>query len=107
MLTLILAIGAATQTAPPPDAPEVPSTMSDPMAKAPAPPTAPPPPDVPRIPPPNIDTTGDGTLDAWDLDDDGKADLYDTNGDGRPDKADNDGDGTPETAVTVRAAPDG
>jgi hypothetical protein len=38
-----------------------------------------------EVPPPTIDTNGDGTPDAWDRD-----------GDGRPDAADNDGDGEPD-----------
>lgn len=49
-----------------------------------------------EIPPPTIDTNGDGKPDAWDRDANGVPDAWDTNGDGKPDKLDNDGDGRPD-----------
>jgi len=52
-----------------------------------------------EIPPPTIDTDGDGKPDAWDRDGDGAPDAWDTNGDGRPDQLDNDGDGKPDTKL--------
>jgi len=48
------------------------------------------------IPPPTIDTNGDGIPDAWDRDGDGRADAWDVDGDNLPDKFDNDGDGIPD-----------
>lgn len=50
------------------------------------------------IPPPTIDSNGDGKADAWDRDANGKADAWDSNGDGKPDQFDNDGDGKPDTS---------
>jgi len=49
-----------------------------------------------EIPPPTIDTNGDGLPDAWDRDSDGRPDAWDTNADNLPDKFDNDGDGIPD-----------
>lgn len=48
------------------------------------------------VPPPTIDTNGDGTPDAWDRDGDGSPDAWDTTGDGMPDQLDQDGDGQPD-----------
>ena len=48
------------------------------------------------VPPPTLDSNGDGKLDGWDRDGDGKADAWDTNGDAKPDQFDNDGDGKPD-----------
>lgn len=48
------------------------------------------------VPPPTIDTNGDGKPDAWDRDGNGAPDAWDTNGDGKPDKFDDDGDGKPD-----------
>jgi len=48
------------------------------------------------VPPPTIDSDGDGKADAWDRDGNGKADAWDTNGDGKPDQFDDDGDGKPD-----------
>lgn len=46
--------------------------------------------------PPSIDSNGDGTMDAWDVDNDGVADTWDIDGDGQPDSYDTDGDGAPD-----------
>ncbi len=48
------------------------------------------------VPPPTIDSNGDGKPDAWDRDGNNKADAWDTNGDAKPDLFDNDGDGKPD-----------
>lgn len=34
----------------------------------------------------NVDTDGDGVLDAWDYNNDGAADAFDDDGDGEPDR---------------------
>ncbi|MEE9433375.1 MAG: hypothetical protein V3V15_03960 [Sphingorhabdus sp.] len=52
-----------------------------------------------EIPPPTIDTNGDGKMDAWDRDANGVPDAWDTDGDGKPDALDNDGDGRPDEPV--------
>jgi len=49
-----------------------------------------------EVPPPTIDTNGDGKPDAWDRDANGVPDAWDTDGDGKPDKLDTDGDGRPD-----------
>ena len=49
-----------------------------------------------RVPPPTIDTDGDGKADGWDRDGDGRADVWDSDGDGQPDLVDDDGDGKPD-----------
>ena len=49
------------------------------------------------VPPPTLDSDGDGKMDAWDRDGNGKADAWDSNGDAKPDLFDNDGDGKPDT----------
>ncbi len=48
------------------------------------------------VPPPTLDTNGDGVMDAWDQRGDGRADTWDTDGDGRPDQVDSDSDGLPD-----------
>lgn len=48
------------------------------------------------VPPPTIDSNGDGKPDAWDRDGNGAADAWDTNGDAKPDLFDNNGDGKPD-----------
>lgn len=48
------------------------------------------------VPPPTIDSNGDGKPDSWDRDGNSKADAWDTNGDAKPDLFDNDGDGKPD-----------
>lgn len=50
------------------------------------------------VPPPTLDSNGDGKPDAWDRDGNGTADAWDSNGDGKPDQFDNDGDGKPDAA---------
>ena len=50
-----------------------------------------------EIPPPTIDSNGDGQPDAWDRDANGVPDAWDTNADGQPDELDNNGDGKPDT----------
>ncbi len=49
-----------------------------------------------KIPPPTMDTNGDGRPDAWDRDSNGVADAWDTDNDDKPDALDNDGDGKPD-----------
>ncbi|QLC25016.1 hypothetical protein HFP57_08250 [Parasphingopyxis algicola] len=49
-----------------------------------------------QVPPPTIDTNGDGTPDAWDRDGDGRPDAWDRDGDNMPDMVDDDGDGEPD-----------
>jgi hypothetical protein len=49
-----------------------------------------------KIPPPTMDTNGDGRPDAWDRDSNGVADAWDTNNDDKPDALDNNGDGKPD-----------
>ncbi len=48
------------------------------------------------VPPPTMDSDGDGAPDAWDRDGDGRADAWDKDGDGAPDVLDQDGDGNPD-----------
>ncbi len=69
--------------------------------------TASPPSDVAvetKIPPPTMDTNGDGRTDAWDRDSNGVADAWDTNNDDKPDALDNDGDGKPDMKKKEPAA---
>ncbi|MCC6479959.1 hypothetical protein [Sphingorhabdus sp.] len=67
-------------------------------AAEPAKPAKPPAASDAPVPPPTIDSNGDGKMDAWDRDSNGVADAWDTNGDAKPDQFDNDGDGKPDPA---------
>jgi hypothetical protein len=60
-----------------------------------------------EIPPPTIDSDGDGKMDAWDRDANGVADAWDTNADGKPDKMDNNGDGKPDAPAPAEKEPRG
>jgi len=53
-------------------------------------------PEASSVPPPTVDSDGDGRMDAWDRDRDGRVDAWDTDGDGLPNVLDDDGDGKPD-----------